>query len=541
MRVVRRIYNRSRQCINMKLRWYQEEAVESVFYYFEHNEGNPIIALPTGTGKSLVIAEFIRRGLNIYPETRILMLTHVDELLKQNVATLKKIWPAAPVGIFSAALKQRDVFLPIIFGGVASVVRAIQQFGWRDLIIIDECHLLSPAAASMYQKIISALKEINPYLKVIGFSATPFRMKDGILTDGGLFTDICYNQCTVGGFNQLVTEGYIAPLIPACTESYLDVSDVSTSSGDFNQKQLQNAVNKREITERILEEVCRRGAERNCWLIFGSGIEHVENIKEILTNWGIKSACAHSKQDNEKNTDIISSFKNGKLRALINYGKLTTGFDHPPVDLIAMMRCTMSAGLWVQMLGRGTRPSPGKENCLVLDFAKNTERLGPINDPFLPQKRTAGQGDAPVKICDACCTYNHTSARVCIFCGTEFTLKVKINIVPGSKELIKSDLPVHEWFDVDTVIYTKHERGGKSVKLKVTYFCESVRFYSWFDFECGGFPSKKARDWWRRAVCGDPPQTTEEAIVGTKYAKKPTSIKVHINSRYKEVINYKYE
>ena len=143
----------------MKLRDYQNAAVRSIFQYFEDgNTGNPIVAMPTGTGKSLVIGDFIKTALHQYPGTKIVKLTHVKELIEQNMDKLKKLWPLAPAGLYSAGLKRKEAFFPIVFGGVSSVVKAnMQHFGKVDLVLIDECHLVSPKEGTMYQKIISQL------------------------------------------------------------------------------------------------------------------------------------------------------------------------------------------------------------------------------------------------------------------------------------------------------------------------------------------------------------------------------------------------
>jgi DNA repair protein RadD len=111
----------------IKLRYYQEDAISAIFKYFSSHTGNPILALPTGTGKSIVIAEFVRRVLQTWPGQRIIMLTHVKELIAQNAAKLQSIWPNAPMGIYSAGLNSRDMMMPIVFGGVQSVSKAIER------------------------------------------------------------------------------------------------------------------------------------------------------------------------------------------------------------------------------------------------------------------------------------------------------------------------------------------------------------------------------------------------------------------------------
>jgi DNA repair protein RadD len=165
-------------------RWYQEEAIKSIFSYFMENDGNPIIALPTGTGKSIVIADFVKKVFSYYQGQRVMMLTHVKELIKQDYQKLIDVWPTAPAGIYSAGLNRRDHLYPITFAGIASVHKKPELFGKQDLAIIDECHLVSARSNTMYLKFIDAMRAINPALKVIGLTATKYRLGQGLLTEG---------------------------------------------------------------------------------------------------------------------------------------------------------------------------------------------------------------------------------------------------------------------------------------------------------------------------------------------------------------------
>jgi len=542
-------------------RWYQDEGEYSIFDYFQSgNTGNPVVAMPTGTGKSIVIANFVRRVFANWPKQRIMMLTHVKELIEQNAEKLISVWPTAPLGFYSAGLKSRNTILPIIFGGVQSVSKAIKKsvessdgiplhmkhFGFRDLVIIDECHLLSPKEDSMYQYVINELLKINPNLKIIGFTATPYRLKQGMITDeGGLFTDICYDVTKIDSFNRLIAEGFISPLIPKRTSTEIDVSAVGLARGDFNSKQLQAAVDKDEITYAAVKETVEQGYDRKCWLVFATGVDNAEHIASMLDSFGIPAAACHSKLKAKENDIRIQAFKNGELRALVNNNKLTTGFDHPPIDLIAMLRPTLSPGLWVQMLGRGTRPSPdtNKENCLVLDFAGNTRRLGPINDPVKPRKPGKGGGDAPVRICESCGVYNHASARICISCGAEFTFENKLFTTAGTDELLRSDAPIVEYFEVQKCLYRLHEKKNKEgirikpPSMKVSYFCGLRMFDEWICLEHSGFAGKRARDWWRQRHAEEPPPTVYQALEKVSQLRVPTRIRVWVNKKHPEILS----
>lgn len=526
-------------------RYYQIEAMDAIYNYFMSNSGNPLIALPTGTGKSLIPALFITTVLKKWPNQRFLMITSVKELIEQNADVLKKVWPEVPLGIFSAGLKQKNSANPIIYGGIQSMIKDPMRFGSRDLIFIDECHLINQDETSQYQSFLACMKLINPNVKIIGMTATKFRMGQGLLTEKGLFTDIIYDLTNIDGFNKLLSEGYISPLIPLRTKIELDVSDVGIQNGEFVKTQLQGAVDKQHITFKALQELCHAGQNRRSWLIFASGIEHAEHIAEQLGAFGVDCAPVHSKRPSDYNDAAIKAFKANELRAIVNYGKLTTGFDHPSIDLIGMLRPTLSVPLWVQMLGRGTRPAEGKENCLVLDFARNTPRLGPINDPVIPKMRKGEAGEMPVKICEACGAYNHTKVRFCCQCGEEFSFQIKIVSKAGSDELLRAaasePAPIIEQYNVLGSHYEKHPgKFEKPPTLKVTYYTSGLAFKEFVCLEHNGMAGKVARDWWRKRHKTEPPSTIDEALKFVSELRCPRFIRVHVNKKYPEILGVEF-
>lgn len=554
----------------MKSRYYQDEALDSLFRFFsEHPDvmDNPVIAMPTGTGKAVVIALFIKRVLQAWANQRIMMLTHVKELVEQNADKLRTVWPHAPLGIYSAGLGEKTAYMPITFAGIQSAKNNPELFGHQDLVIIDECHLVSPDDEASYKVFIKALRKKNPNLRVIGLSATAYRLGLGMITEGGVFTHICYDITSLAAFNRLIDEGYLSLLIPKPTQTQLEVDGVKKRGGEFVEKDLQNAVVKYELTKAALQEACHKAQNRYHWLIFATGREHVYMISDILDELGISNAVVHSNSKQFPLTDAerddnIARFKAGQVRALINANVLTTGFDFPALDCIILLRPTNSPVLHVQILGRGTRPfyadgfdlettegrhaamlASYKQNCLVLDFAGNVQRLGPINDPRIPKRKGEGTGEIPVKQCEVCETLNHISARFCIECGHEFPIQQKITEKASSLALIVRDEPQVELFNVDRITYEKRRGSiGKPPHLRVSYYCGVRRFTETVCLEHHNSPIiTKARGWWRERIDIEPPMTIDDALQVVDRLREPKQIRVWVNQKFPTVLAHLFE
>lgn len=552
----------------IKGRDYQIDAVTGIYNYFSSKAGNPVVAMPTGTGKSVVIALFLESVFRSYPNQKIMCLTHVKELIEQNYLKLLALWPSAPAGVYSAGLKRRDTLNKIVFAGIGSVAKRAHEFGHVDLILIDEAHLVSPNDETMYRKFIEQLKATNPYLKVIGLTATPWRLGQGHITEDGIFTDVCYDITTMDAFNKLISEGYLSPLIPRRTTTTLDVDGVHVRGGEFIASELQMAVDKHEISFAAIKEAMELAHDRKHWLVFCSGVEHAIHVSDMLNTMGISCKPVHSKLTAEERDKTIAEFKSGKIQAVTNNNVLTTGFDFPAIDLILMLRPTNSTVLWVQMLGRGTRPvyeagfdlsttegrlfaiaNGGKHNCLVLDFAGNTKRLGPINDPVIPRKRGEKVGEAPVKLCEVCGAYNHASARYCggqpfmtvNGCGHEFVFQSKLKQHASTEELIKGDVAVIEIFKVDSITITRHEKYDKPPAMKVTYYSGLRKFDDYVCVQHEGFAQRRAKMWWMQRSANAMPKTADEAIERSEELRMPSHVRVHINKKYPEIVEYCYD
>ncbi|MFO0199640.1 MAG: DEAD/DEAH box helicase, partial [Alphaproteobacteria bacterium] len=512
---------------------------EGLFYGFsldgDHLYLTADFTVHHNTGKSLCIAGFTQEAIAAYGDTRVLILTHVKELIQQNFMALMRAWPNAPAGIYSAGLSRRDIHAQILFAGIQSIHRHAYKVQRCDLVLIDEAHLLGRNDSGMYRRFLTQLKEINAGLtKVVGFTATPYRLDSGLLHEGEdrLFTDIAYEVPVL----DMIQQGYLCPVVPKQTNTQLDVGGVGTRGGEFIAKDLEAAVDRDEVTRAAVAEIVEHGSERGSWLVFCSGVAHARHVRDAIREHGISAETVTGDTPGPERDGILTAFKAGRLRCVTNANVLTTGFDAPGTDLIALLRPTKSVGLYVQMVGRGTRLAEGKDDCLVLDFAGNTARHGPIDTVDGRKKEPAEDGKAPIKACPECKTINHASARHCIECDYEFPPPV-VKVAPkaASDALLSTQIQA-AWCDVTDISYARHEKPGKPASLRVTYECGLIQHSEWVCFEHTGFPRDKALSWWRRRAPDlPPPMTVDEALAQQHHLRRPIAIQVRPTGQYTEI------
>jgi DNA repair protein RadD len=522
----------------IELRPYQHEALNALYAYFATKAGHPLVVLPTGTGKSVVIAAFVANALHDFPDTRILIVTHVRELISQNFSEMVALWPECPAGIHSAGLGQRNLHAQVLFAGIQSIHRHAYDVQRADLVLIDEAHLIPRSANTMYGRFLADLRKINPHLKVIGLTATPYRLDSGLLHDGddALFSDIAYDY----PIGEAIAHGYLCGLIPKQTATQLDTQGVHTRGGEFIAGELERAVDKDTITKAAVAEIVALGRERHSWLCFCAGVDHAEHVAAEIRAHGFTCEAVTGDTPSARRDQLIADFKAGRLRALTNVAVLTTGFNHPGIDLIAMLRPTKSAGLYIQQAGRGTRLAPTKTNCLVLDFAGNVKRHGPI-DKINPKRPGDGEGDAPVKLCPNCDTICFAGVRVCPDCGFEFPKPQALILPTASTDAILSNQRKAEWIRVDSVAYDRHTKPGKPPSLKVEYRCGLNAHREWVCFEHSGYARQKAVLWWQRRSPLPVPDTVAQALALTAQLPTPTEIAVMPDGRYTTITGVKFE
>ena len=404
----------------MKLRPYQEQAVNSLFDWWKNRKGeNPVMVAATGAGKTILFATIIKQLLSDYPEIRVAIFSHTKELVQQSYDKLKTVWPEAPAGIYCAGLGRKEIE-QVTSASRDSIRRVIKDIDEPfHLVIIDECHLCSPNEESSYRKILSELRQKYEKLAVVGFTATPYRQNSGLIygEENSIFSGVAYEI----GIRELVQQGYLCPITAKAVtaDSVPLLEGIKTTAGDFNRGQLAEAVEVDALVFAAVgewyETAYKQG--RKSSVFFAVSIAHAEMIADALLWLGITAPVVTGNTKSQLRADILEQFDRGELPALVNVGCLTTGWDAPRLDCIALMRPTKSLSLFLQMVGRGLRLHSDKADTLLLDFGSNLERFGPIDTAQPPRKRKA---EIRTKVCEGCGEVVSVYARKCKCCGLEF-------------------------------------------------------------------------------------------------------------------------
>ena len=400
--------------MSYELRPYQREAIDAVNSCLADPGVNPVISLPTGSGKTVVIAELavqaVKQGL------RVLILSHVKELLVQTYNHIQKMDSSVNLGLYSAGLDRRETVSQVLIAGIQSLDKKVEQIGRRDIVIIDEAHLVSNEDKSRYRRTVAKLRAMNPDVRFVGLTATPYRMRTGLITTGEktLFNRIVYEKSV----SALIDEGYLSPIMSRVVKKEVETQGLHIKKGEFVEKEVDELVNKEEMIVSACEEIIDKAREfdRKKVLIFTSNIKHAENVYEKIKEISGEDCELITGETKAENRDsILCRFRYGSLRYVVNVNVLTTGFDNPRIDLVAIIRPTASPGLYYQMAGRGLRKADGKQYCLLLDFGQNIKRHGPIDDlSVMPSKKRK------IKLisCPKCGLIVKRTARKCPWCGT---------------------------------------------------------------------------------------------------------------------------
>lgn len=365
----------------IKLRPYQQKSVDKVLEHFRREKSPAVIVLPTGAGKSIVIAELARLARG-----RVLVLAHVKELVEQNYNKFIALGIQGEVeaGLFSAGLNKKETTQKVLFGSIQSVARADETFFENfSLLIIDECHRVGMDEDTQYFHVIHNLQAKNPNLCVLGLTATPYRLGLGWIyqwhvpknrerTAEERFFKKCVFELEI---KTLIQQGFLTKpvMVDAPVASY-DFSSLKIKEQSYSSTEIESVLkDQKRITPVIIKNIIELSEKKNGVMIFTSSVNHAREILKLLPPF--VSALVTGETSLDERDEIIEAFKKQELKYLVNVSVLTTGFDAPHVDVIALLRPTESQSLFQQIVGRGLRLFPGKKDCLVLDYTGQGHNL----------------------------------------------------------------------------------------------------------------------------------------------------------------------
>lgn len=543
----------------MEPRPYQIESVAATYEYLGSDTGNPCIVLPTGTGKSVVIAMLVADTVGRWGG-RVCVLAHVKELLEQNAAEIRGLCPTLDVGIYSAGLKRRDTGHNVIVAGIQSVYRRADDLGSFDLIIIDEAHLIPPEGDGMYQSFLRDAKVINPRVRLVGLTATPYRLQGGVICGPAkLLHKIVYEY----SIKTAIADGYLAQLRSRGGKARADLSQVPIRGGEFLESAMQEAFDQSELVRDACAEIIELSRDRKSILVFCAGVDHAKHVAETLSTMaGQEVGQLYGDTPDRERAALIARFKGlpyahddllaptGPLRWLVNVAVLTTGFNYPGLDCIVMLRGTESPGLLVQIAGRGTRKAAGKTDCLFLDYGDNILRHGPIDAIVVKQKGEA-KGQPPSRECPECATLVGIATAICPECGYAWPPPER-NFGPrhgamASDAGILSGQVTDSEHRVDQVIYRVHRKKGSQPgdprTLRVDYCLPSgVTISEWQCPEHDGFARSRFVKWWTERCRLPPPGNVDHCVSLAEGGLLATPAKIvvrHISGeRFPRVLSY---
>lgn len=406
-----------------KLRDYQDDSVNHTVAHINKSLASALIVLPTGAGKSLVVSELARRIHHASKGKRVLCLAPSAELVQQNREKFETYGLKA--SMFSASAGRKDLRHPVVFGSPLTVAKSLDQFGDYAAVIVDEAHGITPTL----MEIMDTLAERNPKLRRIGMTATPFRLGQGYIykshvdgreINGYNSRDPYWDHVTIEvKATTLIDRGFLTrPELALPSESY-SVSKLVQQGHGYTAESIDGVFNTDgDKTARIVDNVLGYfygGGYKGC-MFFAANREHAQYIASLLPPGSWRAVFANTPKAERVQT--IADFKARRFPFLVNMNVLTTGFDAPHVDLIAIMRATESPGLWQQIAGRGLRLFPGKTHCKILDYADNVPRFfGDSGNIFEPEILATKPSKGVYTVCE------------CPQCGAENTVRLNPDAV----------------------------------------------------------------------------------------------------------------
>ena len=518
-----------------ELRDYQQDALSGIWRYWREDEGTaPLVVVPTGGGKSVIIAEMIRLIRRKNDKVRILMVSHVKELVVQNLERMRQNAPdlSSSIGIMTGPYTENRR-APILCGTIQTVINRKEQFEDTpfDLMIVDEAHLIPTRDSSQYRTLIAYLRSINPNMRLIGFTATPFRLDSGYLHQGAdaMFDGVAADV----PIKTLIDDGRLVTPRTTWNAESMDVTKLKTQAGEYTAESQDEAI--RPVIGKMALDALKQGSrtERDRWLWFFPSVESAQIACDWLEINNQKAVCIHGGLPAIERDDLMRQFSEGEVQHCTNVNIMTTGIDIPAINHIVLARATKSTVLYIQMCGRGLRPYDGKDRCVILDYGKNAQTHGTLDRPRIHEKGKPKDREPAARQCKACGCYMESDAAHCPECGyIPPPRKRKINLTqPFRGEMVSWLSPPHS-VGVRAVNYEKWEGKSGFPTVRVRYALDDGDYIS--EWLCPEHPfdhvaTKMFSQRWRRTFGKDetPPVGVQDCIERlTSHRLQPLSLTV---------------
>lgn len=490
----------------MKLRQNQQQALEAIIESFKQGGLYHLAVCPTGYGKTILASALMQYSLETYG-VKCVFLAHLTELIQQTYEKFVKVAPhlETKTAIFAAGLAQKDL-AEITIASRQTMARNLNLFLDKiSLVIIDEVHLLNEDGE--FDKIIDHLLKINPRLKVLGVTGTPFRLKTGyIYGDGKRFSEPCYQV----GMKEMTDAGFLAPLrykMVVSDDLKKDLGGLDMVGGEYNQKQLGETMSEKMHMGSVKFAIAEHAMDRKSIIVFAVNIAHGEALAEML---GAK--CIHSKMKKDEWRKAVDDFKEGKARILVNINQASIGFDSPIIDCVVLARPTKSPAIFIQSVGRSCRISEGKQDALILDLVGNHEEHGSPYDPIV--KVAGSKSKQPeFNVCPECFELVEPDIEVCPECGA--LMKEQIEKRKAKKRIEQKRLEMREIELSSYKVVRKWAKANHMTKKGNigTFYCIKIhgREKPLFRFESENAKEKRVK------------KLFDEVVVGERYLLKSDS------------------
>lgn len=503
------------------LRDYQQNAFDATISWFKYKNTPAIVVIATGGGKSHVIASLAEHYAG--NGERVLIVAHRKELLEQ---TGEKI--THPIGFYSASIGEKDISKAITIGQIQSIYDVAGQ--WQ-VILVDECHMMpNNDEQGQYWNLV----KLNPKAKVVGLTATPFRLKGGKLNWGEIIYEANYPALHDAGHLATISNKLPKDLQP-------DLSKVDVRLGEYVESQLAAVMEEPALVEAAIRCIVAYSENRHSCLVFCVSVNHAKLIALGLRNSGHDAVMVSGDTLPNERAEAIKQFKHefGNIKFLVNCEIFLVGFDAPNVDAVFCIRPTKSKALWEQMMGRGVRKAEGKANCLLVDMAGNLEEHGIIGSPYTEKARKE-KAENKGKICPECEEYVKPTARKCDDCGYDFPEaerpKVSHNYEADMGNYTAQTILRYEVWGIE---YKHHVSKKGNESLMVKYKCAHGKYQNVAEW----LPRWKIAKWFKERgnEIGNPDEYSwDDLLYHTQSLKVPSFITIDAAKEFVEIISYEW-